>query len=71
MIPGKIFTEFAKFQGFVGVNDWRLPIRLQELLEALLCFLRSFVLGMIVSTVMPSLVPLQRIDDCFKIHILH
>ena len=42
MIPGKIFTSFAKFQGIVSVNDYRLPIRLQELLQAPLCFLRSF-----------------------------
>ena len=41
MIPGKIFTSFAKFQGTVSVNDYRLPIRLQELLQAPLCFLRS------------------------------
>ena len=44
MIPGKIFTSFAKFQVIVSVNDFRLPIRLQELLQALLCFLRSFCL---------------------------
>ena len=42
MIPGKIFTSFAQFQGIVSVNDFRLPIRLQELLQAPLCFLRSF-----------------------------
>ena len=42
MIPGEIFTSFAKFQGIVSVNDFRLPIRLQELLQAPLCFLRSF-----------------------------
>ena len=42
MIPGKIFTGFAKFQGIVSVNDFRLPIRLQELLQAPWCFLRSF-----------------------------
>ena len=40
MIPGKIFTGFAKFQGIASVNDFGLPIRLQELLQALLCFLR-------------------------------
>ena len=28
-------------------------------------------IGMIVSTVSPSVVPLQRIDDCFEIHVLH
>ena len=42
MIPGKIFTSFAKFQEIVNVNDFRLPIRLRELLQAPLCFLRSF-----------------------------
>ena len=42
MIPGKIFTGFAKFQGIVSVKDFRLPIWLQELLQAPLCFLRSF-----------------------------
>ena len=30
-----------------------------------------FYMGMIVSTVLPSLVPLQRIDDGFEIHTLH
>ena len=30
-----------------------------------------FYIGVIVSTVLPSLVPLQRSDDCFEIHILH
>ena len=43
MIPWKIFTGFAKFQRIVSVNDFRLPILLQELLQALLCFLRSFL----------------------------
>ena len=42
MIPGKIFTSLAKFQGIVSVNDFRLRIRLQELLLAPLCFFRSF-----------------------------
>ena len=42
MIPGKIFTGFAKFPGIVSVNDFRCPIWLQELLQAPLCFLRSF-----------------------------
>ena len=42
MIPGKIFTRFAKFQGIVSVNDLRLPIRVQELLQGPLCLLRSF-----------------------------
>ena len=42
MIPGKIFTSFAKLQGIVCVIDFRLPVRLQALLQAPLCFLRSF-----------------------------
>ena len=42
MIPGKIFTGFSKFQGIVSVNDFRLPIWLQELLQAPSCLLRSF-----------------------------
>ena len=42
MIPGEIFTSFAEFQGIVSVNDFRLPVRLQELLQASLCFLWSF-----------------------------
>ena len=42
MIPGKISTGCAKFLGIVCVHDFRLPIRLQELLQAPLCFLRSF-----------------------------
>ena len=31
----------------------------------------SFYKGKIVSTELPRLVPRQRIDDCFEIHILH
>ena len=42
MIPGEIFTSFAEFQGIVSVDDFRFPIWLQELLQAPLCFLRSF-----------------------------
>ena len=42
MIPGEIFTRFAEFQGIVSVNDFRLPIGLQELLRASLSFLWSF-----------------------------
>ena len=47
MIPRKIFTGLATFQGIVSVNDFRLPVRLQELLQAPLCFLRSFCLARI------------------------
>ena len=47
MIPGKIFTGFAKFQRIASVNDFGLPVWLQELLQAPLCFLRSFCFGWI------------------------
>ena len=39
MIPGKIFTGFVEFQGIVCVNDFGIPIWLQELLQASLSFL--------------------------------
>ena len=42
MIPGEIFTSFAEFQGIVSVNDFRIPIGLQELLQAPFGLLRSF-----------------------------
>ena len=42
LIPGKVFTGFAKCWGMVNINDFSFPRRLQELLQALLCFLRSF-----------------------------
>ena len=47
MIPGKIFTSFAKFQRIISVNDFWIPICLQELLQAPLGFLRSFCFGRI------------------------
>ena len=42
MIPGKIFTSLAKLQGIVSVNDFWFPRRLQALLQAPWCFLRSY-----------------------------
>ena len=42
MIPGKIFTSFSKFQGIVSVNVFWFPLGFQELLQAPMCFLRSF-----------------------------
>ena len=44
MIPGKIFTGFAKFQGTVSVSDFKLPIRLQELCKLLCVSRQVFVL---------------------------
>ena len=42
MIPGEVFTSFAEFQGIVSVDDFRIPLGFQELLQASLGFLRSF-----------------------------
>ena len=39
MIPEKIFTSFAEFQGIVSVNDFWFPLGFQELLQASLGFL--------------------------------
>ena len=44
MIPGEIFTSFAKFQGFVSVNDFWFHCRLQELFASSFVFLVTFVL---------------------------
>ena len=42
MIPGEIFTSFAEFQGIVSVNDFRIPLGFQELLQASLGFFVKF-----------------------------
>ena len=72
MIPGKIFTSFAEFQGIVSVNDFRLPIRLQELLQAPL-FPEKFLFCTDTrgSIEWPSLAPRLHIYDCSGIHLLH
>ena len=44
MIPGEIFTGLAEFQGIVSVNDFKLPIGLEELLLASLSSCEDFVL---------------------------
>ena len=58
MIPGKIFTSFAKVQRIISVNDFRLPVWFQDLFQALL-FLEKFLFctDTIGSIVCPSLVP--------------
>ena len=73
MIPEKIITSFAEFQGIVSVNDFRLPIWLQELLQAPLCFLRLFLfcMDMTGSIEWPSPAPRLHIGDCFEIHNFH
>ena len=42
LIPRRVFSGFAKVQGIVSVSDFWFPGRLQELLQTLVCFLRSF-----------------------------
>ena len=72
MIPGKIFRSFAKFQGIVSVNDFRLPIRLQELLQTpLFCEKFLFCTETIESIGRSSPAPRLHIDDCFDLHNLH
>ena len=70
--PLNVFTGFAKSQGIVSVNDFWFLIWLQEHLQALMLLPENFLfyMGMIVSTVLPSFVPLHRIDDCFELHII-
>ena len=73
MIPRKIFTGFAKFQGIVSVNDYKLPIWLQELLQTPLCFLRFFLFctDTTGSIGWPSLARRLHVDDRSAIHFLH
>ena len=71
MIPGEIFTSFSEFQGIVSVNDFRIPIRLQELLQAVVCFLRSFCFAGTGFIWWLSPAPRLHIDDCFEIHNLN
>ena len=69
MIPGEIFTGFA----IVSVNDFRLPIRLQELLQAPFGLLRRFLFctDMLGSIEWPSPAPRLHIGDCFEIRNCH
>ena len=73
MIPGEIFTSFAEFQGIVSVHDFRIPIGLQELLQASLGFLWSFCFctDMPGSIEWPSPAQLLHIGDCFEIRNCH
>ena len=72
-IPGQVFTKFAIFWRIVSIIDFWFPRRLQELSQGSSGSPEKFLLytGMIVSTELPSLVPLQRIDDCVEIHTVH
>ena len=72
MIPGKIFTSFAKFQRVVSVNDLSFLSGSQNFCKFLLCFLRSFCFARIRLDpfVWPSPAPRLHIDDCFENHNL-
>ena len=69
VIPGKIFTSLAKFQGIISVNDLRLPVRLQELLQASLPFPEKFLFCTDMTGSIGWLDPARRlhVDDCFEI----
>ena len=72
MIPGEIFTGFAKFKAIVSVSDL-VSLSAPGASAGSSGFPEKFLFctSMIVSTVFPSLVPPQRIDDCFEIHNFH
>ena len=73
MIPREIFTGFAEFQGIVSVNDlWNSSsVPETEVGSSGSPGKFLFYTCMIVTTVLPSLVPPRHIDDCFAIHFLH
>ena len=73
IIARKIFTGFAKFQGIVSVNDFRIPIGLQELVQASLGFLWSFCFARICLDPLSGLSPAPRLHicDCFEIRNCH
>ena len=72
MIPGNIFTSFANFHGIVSVNDCSVSSSAPRFFVSSSSFPEKFLfyMGMIISTELPSLVPLQRVDDCVEIHFL-
>ena len=73
MIPGKIFTSFAKFQGIVSVHDFRLPIRALRTFASFSGFPMKFLFytDTTGSIEWPSLAPRLQNRDCFEIHNLH
>ena len=73
MIPGEIFTGFAEFQEIVNVNDFRLPLGFQELLQAFLGFFVKFLFCTDTSGSIewPSPAPRLHVGDCFEIHNFH
>ena len=69
MIPGEIFTSFAKFQGIVSVNDFWFPLGFQERTFA---SFSGFLVKFCFCTDTPGSIewldpaPRLRNDDCFR-----
>ena len=71
MVPGEIFTSFTEFQGIVSVNDFRIPLRLQELLQAPLGVKFWFCTDTPGSSGWLGPAPRLLFGDCFEIRICH
>ena len=73
MISGKIFTSFAKFQGIVSANDFRLPNSAPRTFASSFVFTEKFLFctDTTGSIGWPSPAPRLHIDDCFGIHNFH
>ena len=73
MISRKDLHRLCKLQGVVSVNDFRLPIRLPELLQAPFVSPEKFLFctGTTESIGWQSPAPRLHIDDCFDTHNLH
>ena len=72
MVPGRIFTSFAKFQGIVSVNNFSsylAPRTIASFSGFLVKFL--YCTDMIGSSGWPSPAPRLYIDDCFEIRNCH
>ena len=73
LIPKKIFTGFAKFQGIVSVNDFRLPILAPRTFASSFVFPEKFLFCTDTPGSIEWLGPAARlhIDDCFEIRNCH
>ena len=73
MIPGKVFTGFAKILGNCQCKWLLVSSSAPRTFVSSFPFPEKFLFctDKIEFIELPSLVPLLRIDDCFEIHILH
>ena len=73
MIPGEIFTGFAKFQRIVSVNDFGLPYRAPRTFASFSGFPVKFLFytDTTGSIEWPSPAPRLHIGDCFEIRNCH